>query len=59
MTFCGDHKRSAMAASRGQMCESTFSGVTHSAHWHDSPPRIRLFSSGVRVAAASLMGSMA
>ncbi len=59
VTVCGDHSRSAIAALRGQMCESIFSGVTHSAHWQDSPPRMRLFSSGVSVAAASAMGSTA
>ena len=37
----GDQKRSAMAAVRGQILESTVSGETYSAHIVASPPRIR------------------
>ena len=48
-----------MAAVRGQMRESIFSGETYSAHIVASPPRMRLFSSGLKFAAASLMGSTA
>ena len=57
-TSCGDHNLSAMAAVRGQMRESIFSGETYSAHMQASPPRIRFCSSGVRLAAAPLSGSV-
>src|SRR6266436_8662038 len=58
-TSCGDHRRSAIAAFLGHMRESTFSGLTYSAHMHDSPPRIRCFSSADRFAASPLIGSTA
>src|ERR1017187_9251809 len=58
-TSGGDHKRSAIAALRGQILESMFSGVTHSDHMQASPPRMRLFSSGFSEAAAPLIGSTA
>ena len=37
----GDQKRSAIAAMRGQMRESTVSGLTYSEHMQASPPRMR------------------
>src|SRR5439155_25679999 len=58
-TSCGDHRRSAIAAFLGQIRESTFSGLTYSAHMQDSPPRIRCFSSAERLAASPLIGSTA
>src|SRR6202521_3119534 len=54
-----DHRRSAIAALRGQILESMFSGVTHSDHMQASPPTLRLFSSGFSIAAAPLMGATA
>ena len=39
LTSRGDHRRSAIAAVRGQMRESMVSSVTHSAHIVASPPR--------------------
>ena len=46
----GLQSRSAMAAIRGQMRESTVSAVTYSAHMVPSPPRTSAFCSGVRSA---------
>src|SRR3981189_1668125 len=46
-----------MAALRGQMRESIFSGFTYSAHMQDSPPRIKCCWSGARLAAGPLGGS--
>ncbi len=53
---CGDQNRSAMAAVRGQMRESTFSGLTNSVHMQTSPPRMRDFSAGVRLPLRSPAG---
>src|ERR1035437_8580822 len=58
-TSGGDHRRSAIAALRGQILESMFSGVTHSDHMQASPPMMRFFSSGLSEAAAPLIGSTA
>ena len=44
----GDQKRSAIAAVRGQIRESTVSGETYSAHIVASPPSTRAASSSVR-----------
>ena len=41
VTSRGDHSRSAIAAVRGQMRESTISGVVNSDHMVASPPRMR------------------
>ena len=59
VTPSGDHRRSAIAAARGQMRESIFSGDTYSAHMQASPPRMRALSSGVRLAVGPLIGSTA
>ena len=58
-TVDGDQYRSATAAMRGQMRESTVSGVTHSAHMHASPPMIRAFASVDRFAISLPSGSTA
>ena len=55
----GDQRRSAMAAVRGQMRLSTFSGVTYSDHMVASPPRMRLLWSLVSVVRPSPSGSAA
>ena len=52
-----DSRRSAIAAVRGQIRESTFSAVTYSLHMHASPPSTRFFSSGLRFAPAPPSGS--
>lgn len=59
VTFCGDQNRSAIAAVRGQMRESIFSGETYSVHIEASPPRIRALSSDPKFAAPPDMGSTA
>jgi hypothetical protein len=55
----GDQKRSAIAAIRGQMRESTVSELTYSAHMQASPPRMRAASSASSTRAAPSSGSTA
>ena len=53
----GDQRRSAIAAARGQVRESTISEVVYSAQMHISPPRMRDLSSGPSLSASPDIGS--
>ena len=55
----GDQKRSATAAARGQIRESSVSAVEYSAHMHISPPSMRACSSGASFSASPDIGSTA